>query len=125
MDADDVDAVGKALRSPMELLYLIAHRTMSADFRELVVSVSNRCKQHRILAILAPSPGEHEQDGMLHGFSCLPRALTAAPIAQACCPATELSSFRSNRYHIDDRLTLTTSHRHSPQALHRGWQEST
>ena len=123
MDADDVDAVGKALRSPMELL--IAHRTMSADFRELVVSVSNRCKQHRISAILAPLPGEHEQDGMLHGFSCLPRARAAAPITQACCLATELESCCSNRYHLDDRLTLTTSHRHSSRALHPGRREST
>ena len=36
---------------------------------------------------------------MLHGFSCLPRARAAAPVAQACCPATEPNSYRSNRYH--------------------------
>ena len=44
---------------------------------------------------------------MLHGFSCLPRVLAAADIAQPCRPATELNSYRPHRY-LDDRPTTST-----------------
>ena len=119
LHADNVGSVHETLRSSTRLV--IAHRTTSADFRDLVDSSH---KVRNSLAEWAPSPGEHKQDGMLHGFSCLPRARAAAPVAQACCPATEFDSYCSNRYHIEDRLSLTTSHQRSPRALHSGRQMS-
>ena len=54
--------------------------------------------------------------GMLHGLPCLPCADAAAPVAQACYPATEPNSYRSLRYHFIVRLTLTSSHLWPQQA---------
>ena len=54
--------------------------------------------------------------GMLHGLPCLPCADAAAPVAQACYPATEPNSYRSLRYHFIVRLTLTSSHPWPQQA---------
>ena len=57
------------------------------------------------------------QHGMLHDFSCLPCASAAAVVAHTCCPATEPNSYRSNRYHLDERFTCTTGHRRSPHTV--------
>ena len=60
------------------------------------------------------------QHGMRHNFSCLPCASAKVPLPYSCRSSDMLPCYRThhrpNRYYLDDRLTLTTSHRWSPEA---------